>query len=165
MKSTSRNSYGAINPWPLGIILFFLVLFAVNGVFVYLAVDTHTGSVSEEPYADGLKYQQTIDLLEKSKELGWSTDLQISQRTKEGLHFFKILLRDQDGIAIEDLKLTLSVLPLTQEGFAQEVPLNIKDQAYFGEAVIKSPGLAALELKALENEAPVYLWKTRRVLD
>ncbi|MCB1784264.1 MAG: FixH family protein [Alphaproteobacteria bacterium] len=46
-------------PWYF--VLFFLVIFAVNGVFVYYAETTHSGVVTEKPYEHGLAYDKMID--------------------------------------------------------------------------------------------------------
>lgn len=45
---------------------FFLVCCSVNAVFVFKALNTHPGTVVENPYQEGLHYN---DLLEKAKKL------------------------------------------------------------------------------------------------
>lgn len=50
---------------------FFGVIFAVNGVFLYSALSTHTGVVAQEPYRKGLEYNQRIAADERQSALGW----------------------------------------------------------------------------------------------
>lgn len=50
---------------------FFAVIFAVNGVFLYSALSTHTGVVAQEPYRKGLEYNQRIAADERQSQLGW----------------------------------------------------------------------------------------------
>jgi len=46
-------------PWYF--VIFFLVLFIVDGIFVYLATSTHTGVVTENAYEKGLRYNEVIE--------------------------------------------------------------------------------------------------------
>ena len=54
-----------------GMALFFGVIFTVNGVFSYLALDSWPGLVIERPYEAGLMYNQTLDQAEQQATLGW----------------------------------------------------------------------------------------------
>jgi len=53
---------------------FFGVIFAVNGVFLYAALSTHTGVVANEPYRKGLNYNQRIAAFQAQEQLGWAED-------------------------------------------------------------------------------------------
>lgn len=58
-----------------GLIGFFAVIFAVNGVFLYKALSTYTGVVSNEPYRAGLHYNERIAAEEQQTKLGWKVEL------------------------------------------------------------------------------------------
>jgi nitrogen fixation protein FixH len=51
---------------------FFALVFAVDGLFTYLALRSHPGQVSVTPYEDGLLYNRRIAQLEAQARLGWS---------------------------------------------------------------------------------------------
>lgn len=51
---------------------FFGVIFAVNGYFLYSALGTYTGVVSQEPYRKGLLYNERIAEDERQTALGWT---------------------------------------------------------------------------------------------
>ena len=54
-----------IIPWYF--VMAFLVIFAVNGLFVYLATTTHNGVVTENAYEKGLDYERIVDEVRKQK--------------------------------------------------------------------------------------------------
>ena len=48
--------------WFLG---FFLVLCSVNALFVFKALETHPGTVVDNPYQEGIHYNEMLDKAEK----------------------------------------------------------------------------------------------------
>ncbi len=77
---------------------FFGCVFAVNGVFLYLALDSHPGTTAVDAYREGLGYNRTLERAELQKERGW--DARIGN---EGGH---VLLRvtDMAGSPVTDLR-------------------------------------------------------------
>ncbi len=53
---------------PLYFILAFLVVFVVNGIFVYLAVSTNHGVVTENAYEKGLQYDHIVEEVRRLKQ-------------------------------------------------------------------------------------------------
>lgn len=53
-KSYGRKVFAAF-------VVFFLSIIAVNSVFIYVAVKSHTGVVTDNPYEKGLKYNEMIN--------------------------------------------------------------------------------------------------------
>ena len=45
----------------IGMLVFFGVILGVNGMFLYSALSTYTGVVSDEPYRKGLNYNERIE--------------------------------------------------------------------------------------------------------
>lgn len=64
------------------LVAFFGVVFAVNGVFLTLALSTHTGLVANEPYVKGLHYNDRIAAEVAQEQLGWIVD--VGQLSSEG---------------------------------------------------------------------------------
>jgi nitrogen fixation protein FixH len=81
------------------IIGFFVVVFTVNGVFLFLAVSTNTGIVAVEPYRKGLKYNERIAADERQLKLGWKSG--ISMDAGDGS--LVAVLSDRDGNAVSGL--------------------------------------------------------------
>ena len=77
---------------------FFGTVFAVNGVFLYAALSTHTGVVAQEPYRKGLNYNQRIAADERQEQLGWNAEATLTRES--GL---SILLRDAAGAPVSGL--------------------------------------------------------------
>ena len=55
--------------------VFFGVMFIVNGIFVYFALETFSGGDTSDPYRKGLHYNDTLGADERQAERGWRTDV------------------------------------------------------------------------------------------
>lgn len=77
---TGRSSIFALFRPPLTgrhvltmIVAFFLVIFAVNGVFVYVSLQSHPGVTSDDAYRKGLDHNRTLDHAARQNARGWKT--------------------------------------------------------------------------------------------
>jgi len=61
-----------------GMVGFFAVIFAVNGAFVYFALNSWPGLSSDNAYEDGRNYNQTLADAAVQNALGWKSDVAIS---------------------------------------------------------------------------------------
>jgi nitrogen fixation protein FixH len=84
---------------------FFAVVFAVNVIFLSLALSTNTGGVANEPYRKGLKYNERIAADERQSALGWKCKMSIDAR--DGT--LVTILSDRDGNALNGLIATVTV--------------------------------------------------------
>jgi nitrogen fixation protein FixH len=84
---------------------FFAVIFAVNGVFLFLALSSNSGVVANEPYRKGLKYNERIAADERQVALGWTSEIALDA----GNGRLVALLGDRDGKAISGLIATAIV--------------------------------------------------------
>ncbi len=82
-------------------LVFFGVVFAVNGYMLYSALSTHTGVVSVEPYRKGLAYNNRIADAERQEAIGW-TDTATANRS--GL--VAVRMQARDGAPLVGLRLT-----------------------------------------------------------
>lgn len=55
------------------LVAFFLVIFAVNGIFVYVSLNSHPGVTSEDAYRKGLDYNRTLERADQQNARGWQT--------------------------------------------------------------------------------------------
>lgn len=79
---------------------FFLVVFAVNGVFLYSAISTYTGIVSVEPYRKGLNYNERIAAEEAQKAQGWQEALEVTRSGQVTLRLTKRLGAPVEGLIV-----------------------------------------------------------------
>ncbi|MCI5050219.1 MAG: FixH family protein [Rickettsiales bacterium] len=52
-------------PWYF--VMAFMVVFIVNGIFIYYATGTHKGVVTENPYEKGLAFDEIVNEVRKQK--------------------------------------------------------------------------------------------------
>lgn len=94
-------------PWTgrrvvLGFALFFLILIGVQAAFIAIAISTHTGLVSKQPYRKGLNYGERIAQSEKQKKLGWSEEVTLSETSDR----LTLRIRDKQSAPVRNLVLT-----------------------------------------------------------
>jgi nitrogen fixation protein FixH len=104
-----------IIPWYF--VMFFALIFLVNGVMVTLAIRSHTGTVTEHPYEKGLAYNRVVEAEERQEALGWRGDMQYA----DGILSFA--LRDKNGRNIAPEKGIVVISRPTQAGMDFTVPL------------------------------------------
>lgn len=103
-------------PWYF--VLFFLVVFVVNGIFIYLALESYTGVVTDEAYEKGLAYDS---LLEESRE---QAEMGIQHKARYEAPVLRLELKDRDGHPIEGAHVTAKMIRPVQAGYDFEVPLT-----------------------------------------
>jgi nitrogen fixation protein FixH len=81
-------------------IIFFGIVFAVNGVMLTMALRTHSGVVANEPYRKGLKYNERIAADEQQSVLGWSSSVSVSGDARR----LVVEIADRDGRAVDGVK-------------------------------------------------------------
>lgn len=79
---------------------FFLVVFAVNGVFLYSAISTYTGIVSVEPYRKGLQYNERIAADEAQTARGWHETLELARDGQMTLRMTNRLGAPVEGLRV-----------------------------------------------------------------
>ncbi len=79
---------------------FFLVVFAVNGVFLYSAISTYSGIVSAEPYRKGLHYNQRIAADEAQTARGWQEALEVARDGQVTLRMTSRLGEPVEGLRV-----------------------------------------------------------------
>ncbi len=143
-----------------GMVGFFGVIFAVNGVFLYSALKTHTGIVANEPYRKGLAYNQRIAADERQQALGWQDEASI---TRDG--HVTVVVRDAGGRPVSGLKLEAALgRPSTTTGERKFKLAELDPGTYRAVSTAIEPGtwLFALEARRADNsEEPDYRARRR----
>ena len=81
------------------LVTFFAIVFAVNGVFLYAALSTHTGVVSDEPYRKGLHYNDRVAADEAQERLGWAGAIAVGEDSRR----LAFAVTRQDGAPVRGL--------------------------------------------------------------
>jgi nitrogen fixation protein FixH len=58
--------------WLIG---FFVVVFAVNAVYIAISIDTFRGEDEQKPYLQGIEYNRTLERRAEQARLGWTADV------------------------------------------------------------------------------------------
>ncbi len=125
--------------WMLG---FFGVIFAVNIVFVSVAIKSNSGVVDEHYYERGVNYNETLAQSDYQKLLGWSGVLSRTgdHRTGDVIQF-KLL--DRNGSPVTGKVMTLNMRRPAQAGQDFDLPM-----------VEQSPGVYVGKL----GDRPLGIW-------
>ena len=76
---------------------FFLLVFAVNGVFIYFSLNSHPGATARDAYREGLEYNRVLERAERQQALGWRAEV----RERGGT--VRLHMRDAAGAAVGGL--------------------------------------------------------------
>lgn len=112
-----------IIPWYF--VMAFLVVFAVNGVFVYIALHTHTGVITEHAYEKGLNYDAILAQAKQQATLGWKDILSYENGQ---LHY---QLYDKSGKIITNAKITAYISRPLQSGYGQKIGLSYSPDTHY----------------------------------
>lgn len=132
VKPTIRKSDKYI-PWYF--VGFFLVLFCLDGVFVYLATSSHTGVVEESSYQRGLEYNDRVEAANAQERLGWQSGLVYSA---DG--HLTLTLTTKEGAPIEGAQVTAQFFRPTQAGGDIVLRLTGEGNGNYGAAIKPSAG-------------------------
>lgn len=109
---------------------FFGVVFAVNGVMAFLALDSWSGLSTDDPYQRGLRYNATLEAMEQRDLLGWQESFSFapaasgSDAQGETVGRITLEMRDRDGNLLEGLLVAGQIWRPTNEGFDRPLKLE-----------------------------------------
>ena len=130
----------------LAIALFFLSVFAVNGVFVYVSLNTHPGVTSEDAYREGLRFNSRLETADRQSAQGWKVTVAPSVRSIE------LGYRDSAGAPISGLVVTVRAgRPIHDDA---DLNLRLKEVAsgtYRTDGFILAQGRWSLVIEAHSN--------------
>lgn len=133
------------------IVTFFLVIFAVNGVFVYVSLQSHPGVTSDDAYRKGLDHNTTLDHADRQNARGWTVrvaavdgrvELRLAGRT--GAALTGLSVRGEARRPVHDRSDTALSLRETAPGLYNAVGTKL------------SPGRWELVLTATGDGLPAY---------
>ena len=105
------------------LLAFFGVVFAADGVFVYLATSSWTGLSTEDAYRKGLRYNQTIERAAAQQALGWQTAVSF-EPLDDNTDRLTVSLRDRTDTPIDGRVVTATLHRPVSAGQDIEIPLD-----------------------------------------
>ena len=76
---------------------FFLLIFTVNGMFIYFSLSSHPGTTARDAYREGLEYNRLLEQAERQRALGWRARIQADGGA------VRLRLRDAGGAPVSGL--------------------------------------------------------------
>jgi len=138
--------------------VFFGVMFAVNGLLVYYAVDTFSGGDRPDPYRSGLRYNERIGESARQAARGWQTEMAYDDAQGR----LTLRFADQADAAIVDLDLR-GVLgrPATDREDQEIVFDHVADGVYAADVRLPSGSWVLTAIARKGEGTPVYRLKRR----
>ncbi|MBF0370785.1 MAG: FixH family protein [Magnetococcales bacterium] len=114
-----------ISPWPLGIIVFFLIVFIANGVMIYYASRSWNGLVTEDHYRKGIAFDEVVQAQTAQDALGWQGSLEAAGLItgQPGRLLFR--LTTSNGEPLPQAQVSGVLFRPTQAGF--DLPLTLTE--------------------------------------
>jgi nitrogen fixation protein FixH len=140
-------------------VAFFGAIFAVNGYFLYAALATHTGVVSQEPYRKGLAYNDRIAADERQSALGWQHTIDLAL---DG--HVRLRMTDAAGHPVAGLRFEATVgRPVTGDFDRRLALAETAPGVYEGRVAALTSGawIAGLEAFATSGQEPIYRGRNR----
>lgn len=152
-----------IHPWPLGIILFFLVVVSVNSYLVYLSINYPATATVGDAYSESLQYDQQMQAIENGKTLGFVPEIQIGKDETEVIFHTQETAADEITPRPIFSALHLELKNFADPSFDRVVKLSPNSDGKFlaentGQSELR-PGKWEFTIKAKDTPGLSYLWK------
>lgn len=128
-------------PWYF--VLCFLVVFAVNAVFIYYAETTHSGLVTKQAYEKGLSYDETLKSAKEQEAL----EITQEARFENGTLIWQLI--QKDGTPLTGAQVDAKLIRAVKAGHDFEVNLTpAADGVYVASLDLPLPGAWTAKLEA-----------------
>ena len=121
------------------------IVVIVNGFLTYFAVNSWTGLSTEDHYAKGLAFNQTLDAKRQQGELGWKVDFNFNPDGNLSVHF-----TGKDGAPLDGLMVMARMYRPSQDDVDYDVGLKTGAIAgtYSTKLQLPLPGLWEVHISA-----------------
>jgi nitrogen fixation protein FixH len=108
-------------PWAF--VGFFVIVFAVNGVMVWVAVSSWTGLEADSSYERGLIYNRALEAERQQAALGWRAAIDFHQ-TGDRRGTLELRLQGRDAAPLQGARIDAEIVRPTQVGYDFDVALE-----------------------------------------
>jgi len=144
-----------------GMIGFFLLIIAVNAVFITLAVRSFPGEQEEKSYLQGLNFNDRLEAREAQEALGWTVAIDKAERDRAGA-IIELVFKDKTEAPIYDLDIDGALLQPTDNDRDQTLvfsPAGAGRYTAYAENV--TPGAWTLNARAVGNSNETFELSTK----
>jgi len=136
---------------PYIFIIFFTVIFIINGFYIYISQKTWRGVATQNSYQKGLKYNETLEFVKSQKALGWNFEINFLN-LGNNLANTTVCLLDKDKTYIKNAKLIAKLRRPTQEGKDFEQNFIVQNNCYYAKINFPLKGLWEVEIQAFKDD-------------
>jgi len=144
----------------LWLVVFFGVVFAVNGVLVQAAVSTFGGVETQSSYKAGQMFEHEVAVAERQDALHWQVDGKLT-RDRAGEAVLDVNARDAKGAPLTGLKAMARLAHPADERLDHVVPLSRIGAGQFHGEVKAQPGQWDLLVDLYRGETRVFRSRSR----
>ncbi len=112
---------------------FFGLIFAANGVMLWLALSSHTGTVVGSSYRAGGTFQADVDAARAQAERGWAVSADLLRSGPGAV--VEIVVKDAGGAPVSGLAVTAGLANPTQAGKDIALSLVESETGRYGGAI------------------------------
>lgn len=116
---------------------FFGFITAVNGVFIYFAMESWPGLGTQDAYRKGLAYNQTLEAAQRQQALGWQSAIKF-KLSSQLAGTLSVQLSDKDKKGLTDLTVSVQLARPIHENFDQTVSLKHQGSGLY-QAIVELP--------------------------
>lgn len=143
----------------LGFVAFFVLLIAVQAAFITIAISTHTGVVSTQPYRKGLNYGDRIAFADAQEKRGWQETFTLSPDQNQ----LTFRLAEKDGTAIPALKVRGTLSRPVHKNDDRDLTFNQTAEGSFSADLAPSlSGAFIADVEVRKGRSDTLVWRSRR---
>jgi nitrogen fixation protein FixH len=145
------------------LLLFFGVVFAVNGVMVRAAISTFGGVETKSSYQAGLKFGQDVATAQRQDALHWQVGGKLA-RDASGVANLDVTARDVKGAPLSGLTADARLAHPADERLDHAIPLQPKAAGIFHGSAEAQPGQWDLIIDLYRGDTRVFRSQSRVTL-
>ena len=164
MRIVEQKSPRRWTGWTVLITLlgFFGVIFAVNGVMIYAALSTLSGTETDSAYQAGLQYEREVTQAETQDARHWQVDAKL--RPSADGERLDLNARDAAGRPLEGIEASIIFERPTDRRLDRSMALVGDAAGRFHGSVVLAPGQWDIVIGLTRGGAQMFLSKNRVVL-
>ncbi len=143
---------------------FFLVILAVNMIFLNFAVRTFPGEKEKKSYLQGLNYNDRLASRAAQDALGWSAAIEEAVLTDGTMHL-AITMKTRSGAPVNGLAMSAVLSRPADDAQDQPVAFNAIGGGRYETAAPAGPGAWNLDAVAVNARGDEFVFTSRLILE
>ncbi|MHA1151111.1 MAG: FixH family protein [Alphaproteobacteria bacterium] len=140
-----------------GMLIFFGIVFAVNGALIYFAVDSWSGLSNARPFEDGRDHDRILARAEAQAALGWRSAVALVPSAAGQGQTVEVTLTGRNGAPLGGLEVELELRRPARADL--DLSLNLSETTaghYRGTVALPLPGRWYAEIRVPGADGPRY---------